>query len=95
MATNDDMNRIYTRLLGESPDASPALRRALRDERGQREFIAKTIERMSRITDPLVLISMLVVGAAYLADEHSVSRDQLARVLLEARQSHAVELVTT
>lgn len=86
----EELDRIYKRILG-SPNGAPDLRREVRNEREQNELIAATIRVLHQHCDPMVLIGMLAMACCYLADEFGVSREQLSRIMLEARQNHAVE----
>lgn len=91
---DDEIRRIYREVAGTDL-ASPALSADIRDEEHQRTAIAKSIALMAQRCHPTVLISMLVVALAFLADEHNVDREHLIRLLRDARQRQVLEMTGT
>lgn len=86
--SKEQLERIYREVSG----VNPGNRFDLRDEEQQRIMIAKAMQVLMQRTDPLVMMSMLVVALGFMADEHNVNRGHLCDLLREARQNLPVEV---
>jgi hypothetical protein len=86
MATDEELRQIHKRIVSAHRGAETETR----DEEQQRVLISKVIQGLMTRTDPMTLMSMLVVALAFMADEHGVNRDHLVSLLREAKQRHAL-----
>lgn len=87
--SREQLERIYREIAGVNPNFDANVR----DEEQQRVLIAKVMQQLMAVTDPMVMMSMLVVCLGFMSDEHNVNRQHLADLLLEAKQRHAMEIV--
>lgn len=62
----------------------------------QRGQIAEVVRSMHDAGyDPMLMIEMLLAGAAYLGDNYGVSRDQMAKVIVQISLSDTRQLIYT
>lgn len=85
------LQQLYREISGVNPGANFQLN----DEEGQRILIAKVMQSLMQRTDPIVLMTMLVVALGFMSDEHNVNRQHLADLLLQAKQRHTYEMTGT
>lgn len=90
--TEEDLRRIYRRILGESPGAPDETRRIL-DERAGRLLVAQSLKVLHDHTDPVVLITGLVAGLAFLCDEYKFDRPTVADELAKFALTSTLEIV--
>lgn len=88
-----NLQRIYREIAGENPQLTGNSHNVA-DEEQQRVLIAKTMQALMQRTDPMVLMSMLVVALGYMSDSHNVNREHLCQLLREARQTMPLEYTT-
>lgn len=82
--SDEALKRIYREIAGVNPSMAKV---SLADEEQQRILIAKTMQQLMLRTEPLTLMTMLVVALGYMSDEHNVDREHLCKLLREARQT--------
>ncbi len=82
--SDDELKRIYREIAGVNPGVASM---QLGDEEAQRVLIAKAMQQLMLRTHPMVMMTMLVIALGYMADEHSVDREHLCKLLREARQT--------
>ena len=79
-----ELQRIYREIAGTNPSFEGV---TAGDEEQQRVLIAKTMGELMKRTNPMVMMTMLVVALGYMADTHNVNREHLAQLVREARQT--------
>lgn len=86
MATDEELRRIHSQIVSAHKGAE----RETKDEEGQRVFIARALQQLMTSTDPLTLMSMLVVALAFMCDEEGIDKDHVVKLFREAKQRHAL-----
>jgi len=87
-----EMDRARQIITGDNPRASTSEDA----KQAQRRNVAEMVRRFYDAGyDPMVLVEMLLAGAAFIGDNHGVGRGQMAKVLHELNLSPDRELIYT
>lgn len=85
-----EADRVQIEIAGEDPSRSGVSR----DRQDQRVLVAEIMRQLlDRGMDRLVLIEAFIAGAAWLGDQEGVSREQMARALVQVSMAEGRSLI--